>query len=613
MIAFRVSSLGQPGRRGPSCLARVTSMPAKTGGRPGPPAHSPHTASLLKQIAELSGAINRKRAIDQAVHAAKTGGPSQPKAPARPASAPPGLSSAAPRPPQLSRNRTLVNPAGPAKRADPVASRGNAPVALAKDLDAKDPADSPPQWIKKRSHQLILKSALPSVAQSALVARKRIQAQLAGVRLTPGRNRTLQRTATLPQSPAAVQLKKVAAGERVEINGVEYRKSARGNKFTRVGAETPRTASLDGKFPRQTGSRMQTVVIHGVSYVRDPARPNKLVLKSVSDAKAATEKQFPKAVALGGKVYVRTVNGNLRLAHKKQMKKGSRSSTSRPKKACRFYTRFGYCNNGTSCRYAHSDAHRAMCPLFLVSRPHDKCTLSHDPVPQNRPLCRHFQTGRCRAGVDCRFAHIKLASDAKVCRDFAGLGWCDRGDACLQKHYRICPKEDEKGSCGSPKCRFPHSKKKEEKVPKSRVPSRVSEASSVADTDELFGFDFDEPDPALLLAAEDEEVDMDISSDEDEYAEDEEDRAIELSQDDEIEEVDVESMEVSDPEEAPDVIVLEGEDQSELEDEASDEPEEQDFVGLGAESDNDSDSEIVDYEIDFSQPIAKRRRRDAEL
>lgn len=43
-----------------------------------------------------------------------------------------------------------------------------------------------------------------------------------------------------------------------------------------------------------------------------------------------------------------------------------------------------------------------------------------------------------------------------VCRDFAVLGYCERGLECDHQHVRECPDFAEKGSCETRGCKLPH-------------------------------------------------------------------------------------------------------------------------------------------------------------
>ena len=43
-----------------------------------------------------------------------------------------------------------------------------------------------------------------------------------------------------------------------------------------------------------------------------------------------------------------------------------------------------------------------------------------------------------------------------VCRDFAVLGYCERGLDCDRQHVRECPDFAEKGNCATKGCKLPH-------------------------------------------------------------------------------------------------------------------------------------------------------------
>ena len=70
------------------------------------------------------------------------------------------------------------------------------------------------------------------------------------------------------------------------------------------------------------------------------------------------------------------------------------------------------------------------------------------------PHCLHFPS--CRNGSDCIYPHVHLAADAKVCKDFVKLGWCERGLDCTERHVWECPEFSEKGTCSTKGCKLPH-------------------------------------------------------------------------------------------------------------------------------------------------------------
>lgn len=109
--------------------------------------------------------------------------------------------------------------------------------------------------------------------------------------------------------------------------------------------------------------------------------------------------------------------------------------------------------------YQHDPSKIAICWNFLQgSCPNnaDTCNLSHDPTPQRTPLCLHFlNKGRCTRD-NCPFPHVNVGARQGVCRDFAVLGFCEKGLDCEHQHVRECPDFAEKGSCSIKGCKLPH-------------------------------------------------------------------------------------------------------------------------------------------------------------
>lgn len=69
----------------------------------------------------------------------------------------------------------------------------------------------------------------------------------------------------------------------------------------------------------------------------------------------------------------------------------------------------------------------------------------------------HFaNNGRCKNGDACLFPHVHVGRREGVCRDFAVLGYCEKGLDCDKQHIRECPDFAENGKCPSAKCRLPH-------------------------------------------------------------------------------------------------------------------------------------------------------------
>jgi hypothetical protein len=109
--------------------------------------------------------------------------------------------------------------------------------------------------------------------------------------------------------------------------------------------------------------------------------------------------------------------------------------------------------------YRHDPSKIAICWNFLQGgcpNSADSCNLSHDPTPERTPLCLHFlNKGRCTRD-NCPFPHVNVGTRQGVCRDFAVLGYCEKGLDCDKQHVRECPDFAEKGTCSTRGCKLPH-------------------------------------------------------------------------------------------------------------------------------------------------------------
>ncbi|ODV64443.1 cleavage polyadenylation factor RNA-binding subunit YTH1 ASCRUDRAFT_84246 [Ascoidea rubescens DSM 1968] len=109
---------------------------------------------------------------------------------------------------------------------------------------------------------------------------------------------------------------------------------------------------------------------------------------------------------------------------------------------CRYYTKTGICNDGTTCKYKHDPNHIALCRKFISGKcnpDYNQCSLSHFPNQFNSPTCVFYLKGFCSKGENCSFNHVKTDKNAKICRLFTLGGWCDRGLSCKFKHIYECP------------------------------------------------------------------------------------------------------------------------------------------------------------------------------
>jgi len=215
----------------------------------------------------------------------------------------------------------------------------------------------------------------------------------------------------------------------------------------------------------------------------------------------------------------------------------------------------GLCNKGLTCPYQHDALKTAICPRFVTGDcPKDafSCPLSHDPTPQRMPLCVHFlNAGRCKFAANaCIYPHVNVGTKEGVCRDFAVLGYCEKGLDCEFNHVRECPDFAERGVCPTRGCKLPHviraSKGKEEDrkravaaatavaMEKAEVvitPSVETDSGSIARGDEFVSLMFEESDDEEEV---DEDGDGEIEDDDEQEAEDDED------EDDDEDDVDME-------------------------------------------------------------------------
>lgn len=54
------------------------------------------------------------------------------------------------------------------------------------------------------------------------------------------------------------------------------------------------------------------------------------------------------------------------------------------------------------------------------------------------------------------FPHVNVGKRDGVCRDFAVLGYCEKGYDCDKQHVRECPDFAENGTCSTKGCKLPH-------------------------------------------------------------------------------------------------------------------------------------------------------------
>jgi hypothetical protein len=117
-----------------------------------------------------------------------------------------------------------------------------------------------------------------------------------------------------------------------------------------------------------------------------------------------------------------------------------------------------------SCKFDHNSRKVAICKDFLFnkdgcSKGADVCDLSHVPSYKRVPICTHYAKGHCKNGGACHYAHVDVLPGPLVCRDFAVLGYCDKGKRCDQQHIFECPDFVETGNCPDNSCKLNHVKR----------------------------------------------------------------------------------------------------------------------------------------------------------
>ncbi|KAL2862021.1 hypothetical protein BJX68DRAFT_223679 [Aspergillus pseudodeflectus] len=170
-----------------------------------------------------------------------------------------------------------------------------------------------------------------------------------------------------------------------------------------------------------------------------------------------TVKNTPKKVKVAGVTFVRSKNGNLHRLGAVTSKRMP-SAVKKKDELCQRFTTTGTCYKGPGCRFIHDPNKVAICKDFLQTgkcNAGNSCDLSHEPSPHRSPACVHFLRGRC-ANPECRYSHVRVTPGAPVCRDFATLGYCDKGETCEERHVHECPDYANTGVCGKKHCRLPH-------------------------------------------------------------------------------------------------------------------------------------------------------------
>jgi hypothetical protein len=149
----------------------------------------------------------------------------------------------------------------------------------------------------------------------------------------------------------------------------------------------------------------------------------------------------------------------------------------------------GSCSDGPRCLFTHDYNKVAMCKEFLLKghcHRGDACNLSHDPTPNRTPACIHYLRGACTKPETCRFAHVNVEAGANVCRDYATIGYCEKGADCTERHENECPDYANTGFCSNKKCHLPHVDRAgqlRKSAGVQNIPSQPADASSKPNSD----------------------------------------------------------------------------------------------------------------------------------
>ncbi|KAJ9303139.1 hypothetical protein DTO271G3_513 [Paecilomyces variotii] len=249
------------------------------------------------------------------------------------------------------------------------------------------------------------------------------------------------------RTKAIEQSRKLKAEKRTKVEEAKVLNYAQG-----VGRQYPSAvpSHAPATAPRST---VYQILVNDIPF--QVARGGSKLIRLSNDPASANS--TPKRVTVGGVPFIRSKNGNLhRLGAVASKKKPS--EIKKKNELCKRFTSTGTCYKGPSCLYVHDPNKVAICKEFLQTGKcgaGSMCDLSHEPSPNRSPACMHFLRGRC-SNPDCRYSHVRVTPGAPVCREFATLGYCERGAECDQRHVHECPDYANTGACHKKRCTLPH-------------------------------------------------------------------------------------------------------------------------------------------------------------
>ncbi|GIC92726.1 CCCH zinc finger protein [Aspergillus udagawae] len=250
------------------------------------------------------------------------------------------------------------------------------------------------------------------------------------------------------RAKAMEQTRKAKAEKKAQIEQAKVLRYAQGfggpRHATSVAPQVSATTQPQGEYQVYLNDIPFRIAKGGSKLVRVSDDPN-------------TANITPKKVTVAGVTFVRSKNGNL---HRLGAVTSRRKPTAVKKRneLCKRFTSTGACYKGPSCPFIHDPNKVAICKEFLQTgncAAGQNCDLSHEPSPHRSPVCVHFLRNRC-SNPDCRYSHVRVTPGAPVCRDFANLGYCDKGAECEERHVHECPDYAATGVCNKKRCRLPH-------------------------------------------------------------------------------------------------------------------------------------------------------------
>ncbi|KAE8144634.1 hypothetical protein BDV25DRAFT_166387 [Aspergillus avenaceus] len=379
------------------------------------------------------------------------------------------------------RHRTLIlnnaSSSGTPRSATPSSN-------TAMEVDSESRSATPNGWVAKHDrHMQLINSAIydkeSQARAKAMEESRKAKEQRRAQREQAKVLRYAQGVGRQYPTPAAQVTAEPSAEYQVHVNDIPFRVSRGGGKLIRVsGADASATLAKRAGLPL------------------------------IDDLNAANN--TPKRVTIAGVTFVRSKNGNLHRLGAVTSKR--KPNATKKDELCRRFTTTGTCYKGPSCPYVHDPHKVAICKDFLQTGDCTagiSCDLSHEPSPHRSPTCMHFLRGRC-VNPECRYAHIRLTPGAPVCRNFANLGYCEKGDNCDQRHVHECPDYANTGVCNKKRCRLPHvdragqirkntgANKADTMDDEESDASSEDEAYDQIDSDDVDSDELDEDEPELI-------------------------------------------------------------------------------------------------------------------